>query len=291
MSPRGGGGRSSSGGGRSGGSSVSSSSGSKGGSLSGPGGSRGTSSYSGGSKGGSGSTIPSYSGGSNRGSGLKPPSYSGGTYGDSGSRGSSGRKKAPKSNYNGAGHAYTSAAIPSKNNPFSFLNRRAHVQPNDQSSNVFEYVKEPFVAFDDQLLFGPQNTEFQNGMNGSQITPGYDSGSIFQAACGSECEALLSDVARDPRIPFLVVLWILYLWAVYMAPSLLARMYSAFKKERARRRKRSRKPIGPFCRPLERGAEECKLCGIQYEDSSDEKDIKIAGATDEELAFSKELLE
>ena len=204
MSPRGGGGGSSSGGGggRSGGSSVSSSSGSRVGSLSGSSGTSGTSSYTGGSKGSSGPKPPSYSSGSNGGGGSKSPSYVGGVHGGSGSTrpmGGSARNSCHDTDEeDDDACTYTSAAIPSKNNPFSFLSKRARVQPQGQSRIFTEYSKEPSAAFEDSLLFDSHGAGVIPFWSTAQVTPEYDSSSLCQQPYKSKSETFARGVASDP---------------------------------------------------------------------------------------------
>ncbi|KAL8900463.1 MAG: hypothetical protein Q9192_001060 [Flavoplaca navasiana] len=203
MSPRGGG-RSSSagGGGRSGGSSVTSSSGSRGGSLSGSSGTSRTSSYAGGSKGSSGSKPPSYSSGSNGGVGSKSPSDIGGVHGGSGSTrpmGGSARNSCHDTDEeDDDACTYTSAAIPSKNNPFNFLSKRAHVQPPGQSRIFTEYSKEPSAAFEDSLLFDSHGAGVIPFWSTAQTTREHDSSSLCQEPCKFKSETFACGVASDP---------------------------------------------------------------------------------------------
>ncbi|KAL9636637.1 MAG: hypothetical protein Q9204_002185 [Flavoplaca sp. TL-2023a] len=205
MSPRGGGGSSSAGGGRS---SVSSSSGTRGGSLSGSSGTSGTSPYSGGSRGSSGPKPPSYSSGSNGGGGSKSPSYVGGVYGGSGSTrpmGGSARNSCHDiDDEDDDACTYTSAAIPSKNNPFSFLSKRARVQPHGQSRIFTEYSKEPSAAFEDSLLFDSHGAGVIPFWSTAQKTPEYDSSSLCQKPYKSKSETFARGVASDPFTFFLL---------------------------------------------------------------------------------------
>ncbi|KAI4228611.1 MAG: hypothetical protein L6R36_001467, partial [Xanthoria steineri] len=235
MSPRGGGGGSSSGGaGRAGGGSVSSSSGSKGGGLFGSGGTKGTSSYSGGSKGGRGSTRPSFSGSGNGGSGSNRPSYFGGTNGGNGrQRPWGGNARNCWDYYRDVDYAcsYTSAAIPSKNNPFLFLSRRAHVQPRGQYQNVLADAKEPFTAFEDHFLSDSQSAGSQNSMKAAQAMPQYHSWSICQAPPhGNKCTNFACSVASDP-VPFFLGLVLLFL----LAASFFARSKEREQHERSKK--------------------------------------------------------
>lgn len=279
MSPRGGGGGSSGSGGRSGGGSVSSSSGSKGGNLFGSGGTRGTSSYSGGSKGGSSSRRPSYSGSSKGGKGPKSPSYLGGTKGGRGSKrplGGNGRHSCDDDDSDDDDACpYTSAAIPSKNNPFSFLSRRTHVQPRDQSQNVFEDIKEPFAAFENHLLFESQSAGSQNSMNAAHVTPEYDSRSICQAPHGNKCKVLLCGVASDP-VPFFLGLVLLFLLGAILSTSSKGREHH----------KRPRKAKEDAKRTYESHTGGIKVMHIEFADSSKAGDTKAANLADVETATS-----
>ncbi|KAI4273652.1 MAG: hypothetical protein L6R38_006281 [Xanthoria sp. 2 TBL-2021] len=270
MSPRGGGGGSSGGGGRSGGGSVSSSSASKGSSLSGTDGRSGSS--------GIGSTRPSYSGSSKGGKGSKSPSYFGST------NGGSGRKRPLGGNAHNScddddsddddACPYTSAAIPSKNNPFSFLSRRAHVQPRDQSQNVFEDIKE-LAAFENHLLFESPSTGYQNGMDAAQMSPKYDPRTICQAPYGSKCKVLLCGVASDP-VPFFLVLVLLFLLGTICFTSSKERAHH----ERSRKAKENAKTT------YESHTEGIKVMHIEFADSSEAEDTKTAVLADVETATS-----
>ncbi|KAI4232715.1 MAG: hypothetical protein LQ349_004838, partial [Xanthoria aureola] len=281
MSPRGGGGGSSSGGaGRAGGGSVSSSSGSKGGGLSGSGGTKGTSSYSGGSKGGKGSTRPSYSGSTNGGSGSNHPSYFGGTNGGNGrKRPWGGYARNCWDYYSDFGYAcpYTSAAIPSKNNnPLSFLSRRAHVQPRGQYQNVLEDAKEPFTAFEEDLLSDLQSAGSQNSMTAAQVSPQYDSWSICQGPHGNKCTKFVCGVASDP-VPFFLGLVLLFL---------LAASFFARSKQR-KHHERSEKEAEECADGIDNSqTEDTKVVHIEYADSSEAAEDEAVGAADVERAIS-----
>ncbi|KAI4107692.1 MAG: hypothetical protein LQ339_002598 [Xanthoria mediterranea] len=278
MSPRGGGGGSSSGGaGRAGGGSVSSSSGSKGGGLSGSGGTKGTSSYSGGSKGGRGSTRPSYSGNSNGGSGSNRPSYFDGT------NGGNGRKRPWGGNardyYRDVDYAcsYTSAAIPSKNNPFRFLSRRAHEQPRGQHQTVLEDAKEPFTAFEDHFLSDLQSAESQNSMKAAQAMPQYHSWSICQAPPHeNKCTKFVCSVASDP-VPFFLSLVLLFLFA--------AGFYARSKQRK--QHERSKKKAEECADGIDDSqTEDIKVMQIEYADSSEAADTEAEDAAGMETAIS-----
>ncbi|KAL8995073.1 MAG: hypothetical protein Q9169_005109 [Polycauliona sp. 2 TL-2023] len=217
MSPRGGGGSSSGGSGRSGGGSLSSSSGFRGGSSFGSGGTIGISSYS------SGSTPPSYSGDSKGIKGSPRPAYSGGSMAGRGARQSwSGNARYSCDDDDGdddASCAYASAAIPSKNNPFGSLSRRAPVQPRVQPRNVFEATKEPSAASENHLLLQPQSTRCTGITSTAQVTTAYDSWSLCQPPDGSNCKALFCSVASDPAPFFFVFVLLLLLGTICFGAS------------------------------------------------------------------------
>ncbi|KAI4272845.1 MAG: hypothetical protein LQ337_005034 [Flavoplaca oasis] len=105
---------------------------------------------------------------------------------------------------------YTSAAIPSKNNPFSFLGKRAHVQPHGQSRIFSEYSKEPSAAIEDSLLLDSHGVGVIPFWSTAQVTPKYDSSSLCQQPYKSKSETFACGVASDP-FTFLLVIALIFL--------------------------------------------------------------------------------
>ncbi|KAL8814935.1 MAG: hypothetical protein Q9223_005881, partial [Gallowayella weberi] len=164
MSPRGGGGGS-------GAHSISSSSGMRGGSNSGSSSKGGSSSTSGskdsspcnpsGTKGGTSSTGV---GGSNSKGGKSPkmPTSGHGSHG---------------SHFNSATETYTSAAIPSKRNPFSFLSRRSDTKPLGQTINE---TGEKSAAYRQGFLSGLNGAGYLEGMDAANKIHKHDIPNICQ---------------------------------------------------------------------------------------------------------------
>ncbi|KAL8780810.1 MAG: hypothetical protein Q9213_006283 [Squamulea squamosa] len=169
MSPRGGGGGSSGGGGRSGGGLVSSTSGSKSGSMSGSSSKGSSSSGSGGTKGNKGSSSK---GGSS--------SYSGGRKGGKVPKGSVGGK-AGNYHYIAPTDACTSAAIPSRNNPFSLITRRAIFKPQDQIQYMIGDKEQRPAAHQESHLSGFESAGCGNPMDAAQGMPICDPTGICQS--------------------------------------------------------------------------------------------------------------
>ncbi|KAL8771616.1 MAG: hypothetical protein Q9209_003059 [Squamulea sp. 1 TL-2023] len=180
MSPRGGGGSSSGGGGLSGGGSVSSTSGSMSGSMSGSGSRGSSSSYSGGTKGSKGSNnlgSSSMSGSSSKGGSS---SYSGRTKGGKVPKGSVGGK-APTYHYSAPTSTYSSAAIPSRNNPLSFLTRSAYLKPHDQIQYMIGDTKQWRAAPQESYQSGSESAGSGNRMDAAREMPKFDPTDVRQS--------------------------------------------------------------------------------------------------------------
>ncbi|KAL8681225.1 MAG: hypothetical protein Q9224_006872 [Gallowayella concinna] len=81
------------------------------------------------------------------------------------------------SHHNSATDSYTSAAIPSRNNPFSFLNRRSRSKPLGQ---IIDETEEQSAAYQQGFLSGFNSAGYFKGMDAANKIHKYDTLKICQ---------------------------------------------------------------------------------------------------------------